>query len=52
MWMPPATAQGKGDFVKDLPHSREQFLTGYKPSLPITQWAAAKATIPCKHQTF
>lgn len=52
MWMPPAIAQGKGDIVKDLLHSREQFLTDCKPSLPITQWAVEKATIPCNHQTF
>lgn len=37
MWMSPAIAQGKEDFVTGLLHSREEFLTHRKPSLPITQ---------------
>ena len=46
MWMLPAIAQGKGDFVRSLLHSREEFLTDDKPNLPITQQAVAKDTTP------
>lgn len=40
-WMSFAITQGKEGFVRGLLHSREEFLSDYKPSLPITQWAVA-----------
>lgn len=50
-WMSSAIAQGKEDFVRGLLPSREEFLTDGKPSLPMTQQAVAKDTIPHKQSS-